>query len=159
MRLPVGRVWVERVAAVLALLGGCILLLVALLTVISVLGRWLLDRPVTGDVELVQLGVAVAIVLALPYCQWHGTHVIVDVFTARAGHAARGSLDRAARWAAAVVFSLLAWRAGAGVIDLAAAGETTMVLGIPLWLGYLLMPFALALAALAALFTTERRAP
>ena len=146
------RAWVGRVSAVLAIVGGCVLLAVAALTVVSVLGRWLLDRPVTGDVELVQLGVAVAIVLALPYCQWHGSHVLVDVFTARAGGAMRGSLDRIARWAAALVFSVLAWRAAAGIADLAAAGETTMVLGVPLALGYALMAPALALAALAALF-------
>jgi len=147
------RAWVGRVSAALAIVGGCVLLAVAALTVVSVLGRWLLDRPVTGDVELVQLGIAVAIVLALPYCQWHGSHVLVDVFTAHAGGAVRGSLDRAARLAAALVFAVLAWRAGAGIADLAAAGETTMVLGLPLAFGYASMAPALALAALAALFT------
>lgn len=153
------RAWVGRVSAVLAIVGGCVLLAVAALTVVSVLGRWLFDRPVTGDVELIQLGVAVAIVLALPYCQWHGSHVLVDVFTARAGGAMRGSLDRAARWAAALAFGLLAWRAGAGIADLAAAGETTMVLGFPLALGYAVMAPALALAALAALFASDVREP
>lgn len=159
MKAGVGRVWIERVAAILAIVSGCVLLAVALLTVASVLGRWLLDRPVIGDVELVQLGVALAIVLALPYCQWHGNHLVVDVFTAHAGDPARRWLDRAARWAALVVFALLAWRAASGVADLVAAGETSMVLAIPLWLGYLLMPFALALAALAALFAGERAKP
>ena len=146
------RSWIERASAIFALAGGVVLSAVALLTTVSIVGRWLADQPVRGDVELAQLGVAIAVSLSLPYCQLHGGHLIVDIFTVRAGAFARRTLDALARGAAALVFALLAWRAGAGVADLARSGETTMVLGIPLALGYAAMVPALALAAIAAIF-------
>jgi TRAP-type C4-dicarboxylate transport system permease small subunit len=46
---------------------------------------------------------------------------------------------------------LLAWRTGIGAADLRLAGETTMILGFPLWLGYAAMLPGLILAALAAI--------
>lgn len=143
-------------AAVFALAGGALLLLVAVVTIASVVGRWLLSAPVPGDVELVQLGVAAALALFLPYCQLHGSHLIVDIFTARTGTTAQRQLDRVAQLLAAAVLGVLALRAGAGVADLQAAGETSMVLGMPLWLAYAAMVPSLALAALIALLGAWR---
>jgi TRAP-type C4-dicarboxylate transport system permease small subunit len=141
-----------RAAAVAcALTGGAVLLALALGTIASVLGRWLLTRPLPGDVELVQLGTALAIALALPYCQIQASHLVVDLFTARAPQSWRRALDALAQVAAAAVLALLAWRAAVGVADLRAAGEVSMVLGLPLWLAYAAMVPALALAALIAL--------
>jgi TRAP-type C4-dicarboxylate transport system permease small subunit len=143
-------------AAAFALAGGALLLLAAAVTVVSVIGRWLLSTPVPGDVELVQLGIAAALSLFLPYCQLHGSHLIVDIFTARTATSAQRQLDRIAQLLAAAVLGLLALRAGAGVADLQAAGETSMVLGVPLWLAYAAMVPSLALAALIALLGAWR---
>jgi TRAP-type C4-dicarboxylate transport system permease small subunit len=146
-----------RAAAVaFALAGGVLLLMVAVVTVISVIGRALLSAPVPGDVELAQLGVAAALALFLPYCQLHGSHLIVDIFTARTGTTAQQQLDRVAQLLVAAVLGLLALRAGVGVADLLAAGETSMVLGLPLWLAYAAMVPSLALAALIALLSAWR---
>ena len=146
-------------AVVFALVGGAVLLLVAAVTVVSVGGRWLLSAPVLGDVELVQLGTAAALALFLPYCQLHGSHLIVDIFTARTATSAQRRLDRMAQGLAALVLGLLAARAGAGVLDLRAAGETSMVLGMPLWLAYAVMVPSLALASLIALARVWRHEP
>ncbi len=147
-------------AIAFALVGGVIVVLVAGVTVLSVLGRWMSATPIPGDVELVQLGTASALALFLPYCQLHGSHLIVDIFTARSGATLHRRLDDAARLAAAVVLALLAVRAAAGVVSLRAATETSMVLGVPLWLAYAPMVPSLALAALIALLgirTAETR--
>jgi TRAP-type C4-dicarboxylate transport system permease small subunit len=149
-----------RAAAVaFALLGGAVLLTVAAVTVVSVVGRWLWSTPVLGDVEMVQLGTAAALALFLPYCQLHGSHLIVDIFTARTTTSAQRRLDRIAQGGAAVVLALLAARAGAGVLDLRTAGETSMVLGVPLWLAYAAMVPSLGLAALIALGGTWPHKP
>jgi TRAP-type C4-dicarboxylate transport system permease small subunit len=146
-----------RAAAVaFALIGGAVLLLVAALTVVSVVGRWLRSTPVPGDIELVQLGTAAALALFLPYCQLHGSHLIVDIFTARTTTSAQRRLDRVAQLLAACMLGLLAARAWAGIADLRAVGETSMVLGLPLWLAYAAMAPSLALAALIALLGAER---
>ncbi|MGE5712847.1 MAG: TRAP transporter small permease [Betaproteobacteria bacterium] len=138
-------------ATAFALLGGFIVALVAGMTVISVIGRWSAAAPIPGDVELVQLGTASALALFLPYCQLHGSHLIVDIFTVRSGAALHRSLDAFAHVVAAAVLALLAVRAAWGVESLRAAAETSMVLGVPLWLAYAPMVPSLALAALIAL--------
>src|SRR5215468_2210815 len=140
----------RAMATAFALAGGALMLGVSLLTCASVVGRWLAATPVRGDIELVQIGTAAALALFLPYCQLHGSHLIVELFTARAPHSMRSALDAAARWITALVFTLLAWRAAAGVAALASAGETSMVLGIPLWVPYATAVPSLALAALVA---------
>lgn len=138
-------------ATAFALLGGLIVALVAAGTVVSVAGRWAFDTPVPGDVELVQLGTASALALFLPYCQLHGSHLIVDIFTVRSGAVLHRWLDAFAHVVAAAVLALLAVRAAWGIESLRAASETSMVLGVPLWLAYAPMVPSLALAALIAL--------
>ena len=138
-------------ATAFALLGGVIVALVAGLTVVSVVGRWAFATPIPGDVELVQLGTASALALFLPYCQLHGSHLIVDIFTVRSGAVLHRWLDAFAHVVAAAVLALLAVRAAWGVESLRAAAETSMVLGVPLWLAYAPMVPSLALAALIAL--------
>jgi TRAP-type C4-dicarboxylate transport system permease small subunit len=138
-------------ATAFALLGGVIVALVAGLTVVSVVGRWAFATPIPGDVELVQLGTASALALFLPYCQLHGSHLIVDIFTVRSGAALHRWLDAFAHVVAAAVLALLAARAAWGVESLRAAAETSMVLGVPLWLAYAPLVPSLALAALIAL--------
>lgn len=140
----------------MALAGGALLACLAALTTVSIVGRWLASQPVTGDVELVQLGIAAAIALFLPYCQLHGSHLIVDFFTARSSGWSQRLLDTLAARAAGAVFLLLAWRAAVGVLDLHRAGETTMVLGVLLWLPYAVMIPGLALAGLAGLLQQPR---
>lgn len=138
-------------ATAFALLGGVIVALVAGLTVVSVIGRWAFASPIPGDVELVQLGTASALALFLPYCQLHGSHLIVDIFTVRSGAVLHRWLDAFAHVVAAAVLALLAARAAWGVESLRAAAETSMVLGVPLWLAYAPLVPSLALAALVAL--------
>lgn len=139
-----------------AVLGGLVLLAAALLNVASVLGRWLASTPILGDVELMQVGCAVAIALFLPYCQVRNAHIVVDFFTTGAAARTRRRLDAAGSLLLAAVMLLLAWRAGVGVLDMKASGETTMVIGFPFWLTYLVMVPGLALSGVVALHTAWR---
>jgi TRAP-type C4-dicarboxylate transport system permease small subunit len=142
----------EGLSVALALVGGLILAAVALLTTASILGRWLFSTPIFGDVELVQTGCAMMIALALPYCQLKRSHIIVDFFTQGARPRVRAGLDAFGSIALGVVCLLLAWRAGVGVADMREAGETTMVLGFPFWMTYLVMVPGLALSGIVALY-------
>jgi TRAP-type C4-dicarboxylate transport system permease small subunit len=147
----------DALATALALLGGGLLLGVALLTAVSVVGRWLASQPVTGDIELVQLATAASIALFLPYCQVHGSHLVVDFFTARSSGPMQRRLDAVGSALAGVVFFLMAWRAGVAVAEMRRAAETTMVLGIPLWVPYAAMVPGLALAGIMGVTQPFRR--
>ena len=142
--------WLEKLAAAFALLGGACALAVALMTLWSVVGRALFAHPLPGDVELSQIGIALAVALCLPWCQLRRGNIIVDFFTQSAGERVNGALDRFGALLLAVMLGLLAWRSGAGAMAVAEAGEQTMILGLPMWWGYAVLAPGLALTAVIA---------
>ena len=144
----------ERVCRWLALAGGAVLIALTLLTVASIVLREAAGRPIQGDFELVELGCAIAIFAFLPYCQLIGGNVRVEFVTARWPGRARAALDALASFAYGLVAALLAWRLALGGADLRAFNETTMVLGVPVWLAFVPIVPSVALLALACACTT-----
>jgi TRAP-type C4-dicarboxylate transport system permease small subunit len=144
---------IHVLAAGAALLGGALLSAIALMSVASIVLRALGLQPVQGDFELVQVGLAVCVTLLLPWCQLQGGNIIVDFFTARLRKHWQRRLDAIGCLLFAAVIALVAWRTGAGAVSLKSAGETTMLLGFPLWIGYAAMTPGLVLTAAAALYS------
>ena len=143
--------WVERAALFFAMLGGVLLMLIALMTVASVIGRAGFGKPVPGDIEITQYAIAVAISAFLPYCLFSGGNLIVDFFTAKAKQRTRRMLDAIGAMTLAFAMGLFAWRTVVGMFSVKAAGETSMVISVPLWWTYAGMAPCFALATLAAL--------
>ncbi len=148
---PVG-VLLRRLATLFAWVGAAVALAVALMVVVSIVGRTALHRPIQGDVELTQLGIALAISLSLPWCQFLRANIIVDFFTQKLGARALGRLDAVGALLVAAMSALLAWRAGVGAVAVHQAHETTMILSLPMWWTYASLAPGLALAALVALW-------
>ena len=148
---PLGRM-LDLASRLLALAGGAILCALTLMCVTSIGGR-LIGRPIQGDFELVQFGCAVAIAFFLPYCQLRRGNIIVDFFTLRAQPRTQRLLDALGAVLLALVMALIAWRSGAGTLAMKASGETSMIMGVPLWYAYALMTPAFALTAAAAAYT------
>lgn len=146
----------ERLCRALALLGGLVLVAMALLTVTSVLGRYFLNRPITGDIELVAMLTATAVSLFLPYCQLRRGNVIVDVFTERAPARWRAGLDALGSFLLAAVALLFTWRMALGGLELRAAGDQSMMLRLPTWWGFVIAVPCMGLLALAALESLRR---
>jgi TRAP-type C4-dicarboxylate transport system permease small subunit len=124
---------------------------VALMVVASVSARALLDRPIPGDVELTQFGIALCISLCLPWCQLRGANITVDFFTQRLPVARIRLLDGLGALLVALMCALLAWRTGVGALAVREAQETSMILELPMWWAYASLAPGLALAALIAL--------
>ena len=135
-----------------AVLGGVILVGIALLTLASVLGRSLLSRPVQGDVEIVQLACAVALSCFLPYTQWQSANIIVDFFTAKASARTKGRLDALGSFLLGLTAALVCWRVGAGSMMAYENEETSMLIAIPIWIPYLLMLPGFALTAAVSFY-------
>ena len=127
------------------------LMLLALMTVVSVVGRKVFDQPVPGDVEITQYVIAVAISTFFPYCLFTGGNLIVDFFTAKASERTRRRLDAIGALTLAFAMCLFAWRTVVGTISAKNSGETSMVISMPLWWTYALMAPCFMLATLAAL--------
>ena len=134
-----------------ALVGVGVAVFVAAMVVVSIVGRATMSRPIPGDVELTQFGVALCISLALPWCQWRGANIIVDFFTQRLGERRISVLNGLGALLMAAMYLLLAWRSGAGALSVREAFEATMILDLPMWWVYASLAPGLALAGLIAL--------
>ena len=126
-------------------------MLLAMMTVVSVIGRAFFGQPVPGDIEITQYVIAVAISSFFPYCLFSGGNLIVDFFTAKASAGTRRVLDAAGALTLAFAMGLFAWRTVVGTISIKSSGETSMVISMPLWWTYALMAPCFVLATLAAL--------
>jgi TRAP-type C4-dicarboxylate transport system permease small subunit len=142
----------KRVALWFALGGGLVAFGLALLTAVSIASRAAWSKPIQGDVELMQMGIALAISLSLPWCQLHGANIIVDFFTQRLPPRRSLVLDAFGAVLLALMCGLLAWRTSAGALAGMDGGETTMILGLPMWWAYAMLAPGLALTALIALW-------
>ncbi len=125
-----------RVIEAWALLGGIVLLGVAVMTTWSAASGWLLGKPMPGDFELTEVLVAVAVFAFLPYCQQTNANVTADLFTAGAGPRAVAGFRLFGALLSLAVAVLLAWRTWAGLLDYRQYVETTAILKIPIWWAY-----------------------
>ena len=133
--------------------GGLVLAAMALMSVVSVVGRATFGKPVVGDFELVQLGCAISVSMFLPYCQMIRGHVIVDFFTAGLGRRARAFLDAFAAIVLAAVAFLVTWRLSVGMVEIRGTGDSSMLLRIPTWYAFVPMVPSFFLLGAAALYT------
>jgi TRAP-type C4-dicarboxylate transport system permease small subunit len=147
-----------------AILGGFVLVGITLMAVASIIGRELFRKPIQGDFELVQLACAVCVAAFLPYCQFVKANIIVDFFTTRLSRTAQNRLDALGALILGLVMALACWRTGIGMMTVLQAGETSMIMGVPVWLSYGFMTPGFALTAVVAFYTawqswTDRTAP
>ena len=68
----------ERLAALVAIAGGLLMLGVVLMTVISVLGRYLFNAPIPGDYEITELACGIAVFAFFPYCHARSGNIVVS---------------------------------------------------------------------------------
>ena len=131
----------EAIAAVLAIVGGLVLLGIVVLTCASIIGRALLPLdiglgPIRGIYDMTEIAMATAIFAFLPWAQLQEAHARVDLFLP----VIPGAMDRLLE----LVFNLAmfgvaligTWRLYLGMQDKLAYGETTLIAQIPVWQGY-----------------------
>ncbi len=136
-----------------AICAGILLILMALMSLTSIVGRTLFDKPIMGDYELVQMMSAVAVAMSLPFCQMIRGHIIVDFFTTAFPKPANKFLDIVASVMLAIVGFVFSWRILLGMFDLRENGDASMLLNIPTWWGYAPMVPSFLLLGCAALYT------
>lgn len=130
---------IGQAARLLALAGGVVLTGIALMTVVSIIGRGFAFAglgPVPGDFELVEAGCAVAVFAFLPWCQYRRGHVTVDIFISRLSGRLQAVLAMIGNLALSAAACFIAWRLWFGTQDKFSYGETTMILGMELGYAY-----------------------
>ena len=150
--------FLRRVIEGWALLGGLLLLAIALMISYSSAAGWLVGKPLPGDVELVEMLTAISVFMMLPYCQLSGANVTADIFTARASKRTVAALELLAALVALGFSLLLFWRMYEGLLDYRKYVETTTILKIPIWVAYPWALASLALLAIAAVVSVRKAA-
>lgn len=167
------RVFVQRIARAMALLGGGVLLILVAVTCLSVAGRsantvghgdWLSAHaptlaslltqlgPINGDFEIIEAGVAFAILAFFPWCFINRGHAQVDIFTGMLPTAFNRLLGLFWDVVFLLAMALITWRLYIGTLSKKGYGETTLLLEYPVWWGYAACTLAAAVATVVALY-------
>lgn len=171
----VGR-WLNKVTRYLAYGGGLILAGMAILTVISVIGRRFTGiglGPIKGDFELVEAGCAIAIFAFMPLAQMRRAHVTVDIFIQSLPVRAQCFLGFIGDFLIALASSVILWRFWLGFGEKFPYGsdafrnafgmgskpffpETTYELELPIWIPYGMALIGAFFFALVSIYTVWR---
>jgi len=171
-QIKTGRV-VEHISKIFAYGGGLILSGVAVMTVISIIGRQVINQPVPGDYELVANGVGLAVFGFLPLCQLKRGHVTVDILIGLFPPRAQAFFGFVGDLLVAIVSLVLLRQLWLGFGEKFPYGsdalrevlgmgykpffpETTYELEIPIWLLYGTALFGAALFAVVSIYTVWR---
>lgn len=127
-------VWrpIVQLSRLLALVGFCGLLLLALMTTLDILMRWLLNMPLHGVNDISAVALAVVIAACLPANLAERNNVTVDILGNYLGARAKAALDAFGSFFTLVFVSLMAWRFVLYAQEVSASGQTTWVLKLPI---------------------------
>lgn len=115
-----------------ALVAVGAMLVICLLTMVDVLGRWLLNSPITGFYEIAQLLVGVVIAASFPSAIANRTNLVIDFLSASFGEIARRWLSAVGGALMLAFLAVLAWRLGFYADGLASRNAKTINLDVPL---------------------------
>lgn len=130
---------VHALARYTAIAGGVVLAVVAVVTLVSVVGRALIPiglGPVSGDYEIVSAGVLFTVYTFLPWTHLTRGHAIVAIVTDRFPPRINAIIEFVTDMLMLVLAVFLAWRHWAGMIDKQQYMETTFILRLPIWWSY-----------------------
>jgi TRAP-type C4-dicarboxylate transport system permease small subunit len=122
-----------------------------LLTIADVILRAVLNTPIRGTFELVELLLACAFFLALPATFLRDDHIVVDVIDGMAPRSVP-TLKRIAAALGVVLLALMGWQSWIAASDAVAFGDVTADLALPrivYWIPVLAGIIGAALTALA----------
>ena len=127
-------------ARAFALIGGAVLLLMVVMTILSVIGRGINAYglgPIPGDFELVEFASAFVIFWILPWAQISNGHVAVDVLARHFPKALNRIIEVISQSLIVVMAVFIARQLTLGFWDKFQYGEMSFILMMPVWWGYL----------------------
>jgi TRAP-type C4-dicarboxylate transport system permease small subunit len=141
-----------RLSNLFALTGGFIMLMLAVITVASIIGRTTIGQSIEGDYEITEMGLAMAIFLFLPECYIRKGHVVVDLFTAHCKPSTLFKLDTLSDLIFTVVAFLFAYRMSLSGLEAKEYMEHSMLLALPTWWIYVVGVVTMALCGMCGLY-------
>lgn len=141
-----------KIARGFALGGGIIFVLLVVMSLVSVVGRKLVNWAVPGDVEVLQMCAAFAVSSFFAYCHLIHGDIKVDFFTHNMAPHKVAFLDCIGSTMIGLFGTLIAWRTGVGALSLKEVGESSAILAWPVWIPQMLMVPGFVLLAAAGFY-------
>ena len=126
----------ERLLRFVAILGGLVLFAIMLLVTTAVLFRYVLNQPILGDQELVEIGMSLVVMAAMPFAALKGAHIRVDILDGPLGERGRFWGDVFARSVSCLVLILLIRKTWDKTLDAHKYGDVTNMIELPVWIAY-----------------------
>ena len=125
-----------RLLKALAAVSGAVLFGLMCLVSYAVFRRYVMNDPVLGDAELVQIGMSLVVMMAMPYATANGAHIRVDIFDRHIGVWGRFLGDLMARSIGSFILFLLIEKTWDKALDAHEYGDVTNMIEIPVWIAY-----------------------
>lgn len=151
----VGRVLYDT-SRILAIFGGVLLTVIAVMTTVSIIGRKFFNAPIPGDFELVAIGTGICVFAFLPWCQMTRGNVLVDFFMSTAPVRAKTFCDSIGAVVYLALATFMTWRMIFGGLDMYNVSERSMTLNFPRWTTFPISILFLVLLLLVIAYTIRR---
>ena len=140
----------DKITTGISWVGAGALILMVLIVVANVVGRYLLKKPVLGAVEMVGLLTVITVFCVLAFTEAQGAHIIVDILISRLHGRTKAILASIMALLGAVFFIIMGWQGWNLMLsNLSPFVRVTGVLSIPF------APFMLVMALGCVLFGLE----
>jgi TRAP-type C4-dicarboxylate transport system permease small subunit len=116
-------------------------------TIVDVTGRYLLNKPVFGSIEISEFLLVLLGFGGLALAELRNSHITVDFFLTALPNRVQAVLTAAAALLGIVFWGFVAWRAVVHAGRIAAAGEVSANWGVPTYPFYLCAAFGSGLLA------------
>lgn len=140
--------WLEYLLKCVALIGGMILFAIMLLVSIAVFYRYQLNDPILGDTELVEIGMSLVVMMAMPYVTLRNAHIRVDILDPYLGDHGRYFGDIFARLISGFVLILLIIKSWDKTLEAWEYDDVTNMIELPIWIPYGAVSIGFGLATL-----------
>lgn len=141
-----------RIVGVIKLISEAVVILLMLLVVADVVGRYFLNSPIKGTFEISSLMMAVVIFFAFGYVALAKGNIKIEIISQRLPRRVQAMLDIVGTAAGALFFGLITWQGVKLVLHAYAANEVTDVLHLATYPVKIAVPLGAAVATLVFLW-------
>lgn len=138
----------ERLLRIVALLSGLVLVAIMVLVSVAVFYRYVLNNPILGDTEMVEIGMSLVVMMAMPYVTLKGEHIRVDILDPYIGSFGRFVGDVFARVVSCFVLFLLVRKTWDKTLEAIKYEDVTNMIELPVWIPYGVISVGFGLAVL-----------
>ena len=139
----------KQINSILGLISGIVLCLLTLIILVDVSGRYALNSPLQGALEMAEAALVFLIFFAITYCQVEGKHMKETLVLERLPRRWQTVCETAALIGGIALMSLITWQNFLYVVESYVIDETRITFPLPLY------PMKFAVFLGCSLFTIQ----